>query len=100
MTTAECYQCDGYGFTDLDEAGARYSCYCCGETGRVPAADRAAWEVAQTDGREYRRLLPPEVLVWDEFDGAATPVRRRLLPFIRQAKAPRPEVFDFEDIPF
>lgn len=53
MTLAECPKCDR-AYPELDEEGRAYSCFFCGDTGRVPSAvARAYWQGLQDEEERF-----------------------------------------------
>lgn len=95
----DCPECD-HGFTGFDEQGKRYSCYACGETGRMTQRQYDDYMFGVNEDPEYQRLQPLMYISLDEraYDPEPCEKRRKLFYW---AKAQRQQhAVDFDDIPF
>lgn len=94
----DCPKCDGIGFDYQD--GEAYSCYFCGESGRVSDEIAAEYEAAMQDRYEYRPLRPQYIGIYDEHSGDVFFRRRSLLPATIIPRQPVPALAYDDDIPF
>lgn len=103
---AECPMCDGYGFDGFEQgSGVPFACYYCGTSGKVPAADRAAFDRARDLEYDRANSLGANIVKcrfdFEHDEPACYANHKALFTRLTGLRASKPAVpVEFDDIPF
>jgi hypothetical protein len=94
----DCPACGGLGFDGLDEDGRAYTCYACGETGRMTEEVYKGYMFGVNEDPEYYKLKPLFYTSCDEY-GDCYDLKRKIFYWARPERPARVS-YDFDDVPF